>query len=162
MTPSLRFSILKGPFIPASFDVREHSGLRFGLVTLDDGRDGTNALGPDALQSIASALDATAEADIDAIALTGNRRWFASGADLAKVRQIAERSQAMEICRLGHEVFRRLGAAQRPTFAFISGVATGGGLEFALHCKHRVVADSVPALAMPECMLGLIPAWGGC
>src|SRR4051795_7169201 len=98
MTPSLRFSILKGPFIPAIFDVREHGGVRFGLITLDDGRDGTNALAADALQSIASALDAAAEADIDAIAVTGNKRWFASGADLAKVRQITERSEALEIC----------------------------------------------------------------
>src|SRR3954465_10566780 len=121
MTPSLRFSILKGPFIPAIFDVREHGGVRFGLITLDDGRDGTNALGPDALQSIATALDAAAEADIDAIAVTGTRRWFARGADLAQVRQITERSQAHGICRLGHDVFRRLGEGPRPTFAFISG-----------------------------------------
>src|SRR4051794_21218580 len=162
MAPSLRFSILKGPFIPARFDVREHSGLRFGLITLDDGSDGTNALGSDRLQSIASALDAAEHVDIDAIAVTGNQHWFASGTDLANMRQITERSEAFEIYRSGHGVLRRLGEGKVPTFAFIGGVATGGGLELALHCTYRVAADSVPALGMPDCMLGLVPAWGGC
>jgi 3-hydroxyacyl-CoA dehydrogenase/enoyl-CoA hydratase/carnithine racemase len=153
---------VKGSFIQASLQVREHAGLRFGLIILDDGREGTNAFGLPGLRSLAEALDAVEQADVDAVAVTGNRRWFSSGADLDMFRAAGERSQVLDVARLGHDVFRRLGESGRPTFAFISGVATGGGLELALHCHYRTLADHVVALALPECMLGLVPAWGGC
>jgi len=31
----------------------------------------------------------------------------------------------------------------------------------ALHCRYRMISSGVPALALPECFLGLVPAWGG-
>ena len=48
-----------------------------------------------------------------------------------------------------------------PTFAFVNGVALGGGLELALNCDYRTVASDVRALALPETGLGLVPGWGG-
>jgi 3-hydroxyacyl-CoA dehydrogenase/enoyl-CoA hydratase/carnithine racemase len=142
--------------------VRERGGVRFGVIVLDDGRGGTNAIGTDTLHALNDALDAAERAEVDAVAVTGTRRWFASGADLSALTQVREREQARAVIALGQHVFRRLADGTGPTFALISGVATGGGLELALHCDYRVVAESVPALALPECMLGLIPAWGGC
>ncbi len=49
-----------------------------------------------------------------------------------------------------------------PTFAFVNGTALGGGLELALHCTYRTVADDVTRLGLPEVRLGLVPGWGGC
>jgi 3-hydroxyacyl-CoA dehydrogenase/enoyl-CoA hydratase/3-hydroxybutyryl-CoA epimerase len=44
----------------------------------------------------------------------------------------------------------------------IEGVCLGGGLEFALACRHRVARDdSSTKLGLPEIQLGLIPGWGG-
>jgi 3-hydroxyacyl-CoA dehydrogenase/enoyl-CoA hydratase/carnithine racemase len=37
----------------------------------------------------------------------------------------------------------------------------GGGLEIALHCHYRTISSGVPAVALPEVFLGLIPGWGG-
>jgi 3-hydroxyacyl-CoA dehydrogenase/enoyl-CoA hydratase/carnithine racemase len=37
----------------------------------------------------------------------------------------------------------------------------GGGVEVALHCTYRTISSGVPAVALPECFLGMVPAWGG-
>ncbi|MFD0885518.1 3-hydroxyacyl-CoA dehydrogenase NAD-binding domain-containing protein, partial [Streptosporangium algeriense] len=62
---------------------------------------------------------------------------------------------------LGHQVFRRLGELDVPSFAFVNGAAMGGGLEAALHCTYRTISSGVTAVALPECFLGLVPGWGG-
>jgi enoyl-CoA hydratase/carnithine racemase len=38
----------------------------------------------------------------------------------------------------------------------------GGGVEIALACDYRTISGGVPAVALPECFLGLVPGWGGC
>ncbi len=62
---------------------------------------------------------------------------------------------------MGHGVFRKLGEGGKPTFAFINGLALGGGLEVALHCTYRTVLDSAAGIALPEVFLGILPGWGG-
>ena len=57
---------------------------------------------------------------------------------------------------------RLLGELGVPSFAFIGGLALGGGLEIALHCTYRSVAAGTTALGLPEALLGLVPGWGGC
>ena len=49
-----------------------------------------------------------------------------------------------------------------PTFAFVNGAAMGGGVEIALSADYRTISAGVPALALPETFLGLVPGWGGC
>ncbi|NUS07107.1 MAG: 3-hydroxyacyl-CoA dehydrogenase, partial [Nonomuraea sp.] len=71
------------------------------------------------------------------------------------------REEALAIGALGHHVFRRLGELPIPSFAFVNGAAMGGGLEIALHCAYRTISSGVPAVALPECFLGLVPGWGG-
>ena len=48
-----------------------------------------------------------------------------------------------------------------PTFAFINGMALGGGLELTLHCHYRTVSAAAAGIALPECFLGMFPGWGG-
>jgi 3-hydroxyacyl-CoA dehydrogenase/enoyl-CoA hydratase/carnithine racemase len=67
----------------------------------------------------------------------------------------------LAIARIGHAVFNKLHSSRVPTFAFINGVALGGGLELTLHCQYRTVSAAVSRLALPECFLGLLPGWGG-
>src|SRR6185437_7784687 len=55
----------------------------------------------------------------------------------------------------------RLGELPVPSFAYVNGVALGGGLEVALHCTYRTISSGVPMVAFPECFLGLVPGWGG-
>ena len=97
---------------------------------------------------------------IAAIAVTGKPFIFAVGADLTGVAADRRRDEALEIGRLGHAVFRRLGELGVPTFAFVNGAVMGGGLELALHCHYRTLASGVAAIALPECFLGLVPGLG--
>jgi 3-hydroxyacyl-CoA dehydrogenase/enoyl-CoA hydratase/carnithine racemase len=134
------------------------------LITLDNGFDHTkpNTFGPGGLAELGRALDEIAvRDDLAAVGVTGKPFIFAVGADLKGVPLISEREQGLEIGRLGHEVFRRLGELPVPTFAFVNGAAMGGGVEVALHCTYRTISAGVPALALPECFLGLVPGWGG-
>ena len=137
------------------------------LITLDNGLDHTkpNTFGPASLAALDAALEAAnarAEAgEIVAVALTGKPFFFSAGADLKALRALRGRDDLVEIARLGHRVFRRLGEMPVPSFALVNGLALGGGFEAALHCTYRTVSTGAPALALPEVFLGLIPGWGG-
>ncbi len=48
----------------------------------------------------------------------------------------------------------------KPLIAAINGPARGGGLEIALACDLRIIAENA-YLQMPEVGRGLIPGWGG-
>ena len=134
------------------------------LITLDNGHDHTrpNTFGPGGLRSLSAALDeAAANRELAAVCVTGKPYGFAAGADLTGVPLLRSREQALGVARAGHRVFRRLGELGVPTFAFVNGIALGGGLELALHCGYRTVDTSARALGLPECSLGLVPGWGG-
>ncbi len=134
------------------------------LITLDNGRDHTrpNTLGPRGLGELNRALDAAlAREDILAIAITGKPFILAAGADLTQFAKIVDRDQALALARIGHAVFDKFHTSRVPTFAFINGMALGGGLELTLHCHYRTVSAAASAIAQPECFLGLIPGWGG-
>jgi 3-hydroxyacyl-CoA dehydrogenase/enoyl-CoA hydratase/carnithine racemase len=135
------------------------------LLTLDNGFDHTRptTFGPQGLARLDAALSEVQahEPRVRAVAVTGKPFVFAVGADLKGVGAVQTREQALEIGRLGHRVFRRLKDLDVPTFAFVNGAAMGGGLELALHCDYRTLSTGVPAVALPECFLGLVPGWGG-
>src|SRR5690625_353888 len=62
---------------------------------------------------------------------------------------IKDRMRALETCGV-------------PVVAAINGAALGGGLELALACHRRVIADTRSAkVGLPEVTLGLLPGGGG-
>jgi 3-hydroxyacyl-CoA dehydrogenase/enoyl-CoA hydratase/carnithine racemase len=137
------------------------------LVTMDNGFDHTkpNTFGPAGLKNLREALDGlaarAAAGEIAAVGITGKPFIFGAGADLKVAAAGKDRDQALMVARYGHEVFRTLGELGVPSFAFVNGLALGGGLEVALHCDYRTISSSAPAVALPECFLGLVPGWGG-
>ncbi|MEV5898046.1 3-hydroxyacyl-CoA dehydrogenase NAD-binding domain-containing protein [Nonomuraea fuscirosea] len=134
------------------------------LITLDNGFDHTkpSTFGPHGLFALNGALSEIAQrTDLAAVGVTGKPFVFAVGADLKGAASLATREEALAIGALGHHVFRRLGELAIPSFAFVNGAAMGGGLEVALHCRYRTISAGVPAVALPECFLGLVPGWGG-
>ena len=132
------------------------------LITLDNSLDHNrpNTFGPQSLLALDAAITAATALNPAAIALTGKPFIFAAGADLSALSFITSREQSLGIGKLGHDVFRRLGESKIPTFAFINGLALGGGLEVGLHCHYRTLA-STAFTGLPEVFLGLIPGWGG-
>lgn len=148
-------------------DVPLPGGGTLALITLDNGLDHTrpNTLGPQSLQELSSAIAdcrTRAEAgELQAVALTGKPYIFAAGADLTGVSQVTSRDQALAVARAGHAAYGAMSDLPVPTFAFINGVALGGGLEAALACDYRTVDAHARALGLPEAFLGLVPGWGG-
>lgn len=93
---------------------------------------------------------------------SGKENGFLAGADLRVIETFKTQQQAQQMCRAGHEIFRRLEELRTPTVAVINGVCLGGGLEFVLACRHRIVVDDPRTkLGLPEVELGLMPGWGG-
>ena len=138
-----------------------HSG-SLALITLDNGLDHTrpNTFGAQSLAALDTAItDAIGRAPA-AIAIIGKPFIFAAGADLSALSFLTQREQSLAIGKLGHDVFRRLDECGVPTFAFINGLALGGGLEVGLHCNYRTLA-STAFTGLPEVFLGLVPGWGG-
>ncbi|WP_368499675.1 3-hydroxyacyl-CoA dehydrogenase NAD-binding domain-containing protein [Herbiconiux sp. A18JL235] len=148
-------------------DIPLPSGKTLALITLDNGRDHTrpNTLGPVGLLEYLHTLQAlkvrASAGEIDAVAVTGKPYILAAGADLSKVGEVPSKDAARKLAQLGHYAFASMKDIGVPTFAFINGLALGGGVEVALAADYRTVDSSIPALALPEVFLGIIPGWGG-
>ncbi|MDQ1216481.1 3-hydroxyacyl-CoA dehydrogenase NAD-binding domain-containing protein [Microbacterium arborescens] len=148
-------------------DVRLASGRTLALITLDNGRDHTrpNTLGPATLAELGGVLDTLAAraagGEIDAVGITGKQYILAAGADLSDVSRLPSKDIAKLVAQRGHQVLGRLSRLGVPSFAFVNGLALGGGLEIALNSTYRTVDASAAAIALPEVFLGLIPGWGG-
>lgn len=148
-------------------DIRMPSGRVIALITLDNGRDHTrpNTLGPATLLEFGGVLDdLTARAgrgEIHGVAVIGKPFIFAAGADLSKVGDIPDRETGLLMAKLGHETLGKLSTLGVPSFVFYNGLALGGGVEIGLNATYRTIDSSVPAFALPEVFLGIIPGWGG-
>jgi 3-hydroxyacyl-CoA dehydrogenase/enoyl-CoA hydratase/carnithine racemase len=119
-----------------------------------------NTFGAQSLASLDEAISAAVASAPAAIAITGKPFIFAAGADLSALAFLNKREQSLAIGKYGHDVFRRFGEVNIPTFAFINGLALGGGLEVGLHCNYRTLS-STAFTGLPEVFLGLVPGWGG-
>jgi len=148
-------------------DIRLASGKVLALITLDNGRDHTrpNTLGPATLTELGETLDTlrarAAAGEIHAVGITGKQYILAAGADLSDISRVGSKDNARLIAQLGHKVLGSLSELDVPTFAFVNGLALGGGMEIALNSTYRTVDASAAALALPEVFLGIIPGWGG-
>ncbi|WP_396656418.1 3-hydroxyacyl-CoA dehydrogenase NAD-binding domain-containing protein [Microbacterium sp.] len=148
-------------------DVRLPSGKVLALITLDNGRDHTrpNTLGPATMAELGETLEGlkrrAAAGEIQAVGITGKQYILAAGADLSDISRVGSKDNARLVAQLGHKVLGSLSELGVPSFAFVNGLALGGGLEIALNADYRTVDASAAAIALPEVFLGLIPGWGG-
>lgn len=139
----------------------------FALITLDNGLDHSKptTLGPNTLVELGKVLDAlkerAARGEIAGVGVTGKPYYLVAGADLSAVKTLKEREHGLWMAQLGHAVYATLANLGVPSFAFINGVALGGGLEIALQSTYRTVSTGAGALALPEAFIGLVPGWGG-
>lgn len=142
-------------------------GGTFALITLDNGLDPAKptTLGPNTLVELGTVLEGlrqrAAEGEVVGVGVTGKPNFLVAGADLSAVKKLNRREHGLWMAQLGHEVYGTLGNLGVPSFAFINGVALGGGMEIALQSTYRTVSSAAGALALPEAFLGLVPGWGG-
>ncbi len=123
-----------------------------------------NVFNPSVLADLAG-LIAMVEKNSDVQALvfrSGKESGFLAGADVHQIEQLHSEEEARHASWIGQSLFAKIEALPIPTVAVIQGPCLGGGLEFALACKYRlVVNDPRTKLGLPEVELGILPGWGG-
>ena len=98
--------------------------------------------------------------DIRAVVLTGSgERHFCAGMDLKEAARPEAREQRRERLARARDI-ELLADLPQPTIAAINGLALGGGLEMALACDVRIIAEEAE-VALPEVTRGLVPGAGG-
>ncbi|WP_332611940.1 3-hydroxyacyl-CoA dehydrogenase NAD-binding domain-containing protein [Achromobacter sp. ESBL13] len=140
---------------------RDPDGL--ARLTFDRAGSAVNALSADTMAELAVVLDALdAAPPAGLIIQSGKATGFIVGADVNEFASLDTPEQARGLIARGWNLFNRLAAVRYPTLALIQGHCLGGGLELALACRYRLVADQPgTSLALPEVMLGIFPGWGG-
>ncbi|WP_309123775.1 3-hydroxyacyl-CoA dehydrogenase NAD-binding domain-containing protein [Arthrobacter sp.] len=137
------------------------------LITLDNGLDHSRptTLGPSTLIEFGRTLEnlkvRAAGGEIAAVGVTGKPYFLAAGADLSTVKSLKSAHHGRLMAELGHSAYNLLGSLGVPSFAFINGVALGGGLEIALAADFRTVSAGANGIGLPEAFIGLVPGWGG-
>lgn len=120
-----------------------------------------NALSTTLLKDLDEALtEIENDTTVKAVILKGEGRFFSAGADIKEFTSLQAASDYEALARNGQEIFERVEKFHIPIIAAIHGAALGGGLELAMACHIRIVADSAK-LGLPELNLGIIPGFAG-
>src|SRR5579871_2614512 len=143
-----------------------------GIVTLtwDTPDKPVNVLSMAAVAELGQVADAIGtDAAIKGLGLASAKPGnFSAGADLDEMGSYAgkggaEAAKALFDAMMAlHTTFRKIETCKKPVVAALSGTALGGGLELALACHYRVIADDPRIrVGFPEAQVGLIPGGGG-
>jgi enoyl-CoA hydratase/carnithine racemase len=111
------------------------------------------------LELQAAIRDADASADVGAIVIWGGPRIFAAGADIKAMANWGPEEVRPSVEALG-DACDLLEAIDTVSIAAVNGYALGGGMELALACDLRYLAEDA-TVGQPEIALGVIPGAGG-
>ncbi len=131
-------------------------GNHIAIITIDHPPANTWNLA--VMQEFEQAIDRVeSDDDIRVLVITGaGEKVFSAGFD------VNEAANASIISTMGREIWKRVDRFEKPVIAAINGFAFGGGLELAIACHFRIMADDQKAMVgLTELNLGIIPGWGG-
>ncbi|WP_223644112.1 3-hydroxyacyl-CoA dehydrogenase NAD-binding domain-containing protein [Corallococcus sp. EGB] len=136
------------------------------VLTMDDPSQSANTMNAAYVKSMRAAVDRLVKekARITGVVITSAKKTFFAGGDLNDLRRVKkdEAKQVFDLCQEIKEQLRTLETFGKPVVAAINGAALGGGLEIALACHRRIIADVKGAqVGLPEVTLGLLPGGGG-
>lgn len=137
---------------------------RAGRITLTRPQ-ALNALSLGMVHAIDAALAAWADdAAVELVLIEGEGpRAFCAGGDIADVYRSGRRGDFDDGRGFWADEYRmnaRIARYRKPYVALMHGFVMGGGVGISGHGSHRIVCETTQ-VAMPECMIGLIPDVGG-
>ncbi|MGE0560198.1 MAG: enoyl-CoA hydratase/isomerase family protein [Flavobacteriales bacterium] len=121
-----------------------------------------NALNKETISELSNAFkNLENDKEVRVIIVTGSgEKAFVAGADIKEFFEF-DVTQGKKLSAHGHQIlFDLVENLTKPVIAAVNGFALGGGLELAMSCHFRVVADNAK-LGLPEVTLGVIPGYGG-
>lgn len=127
------------------------------LVTLN--RPPVNALSEELSNDLYGAFGECASDSVRAVVITG-RPHFAAGADIKGFQVAYDSGKEERLAGALVDAIWRLEGLDKPTIAAVHGYALGGGLELAMGCDFRYLAEDAK-VGQPEIKLGIIPGAGG-
>ncbi len=132
---------------------------RLALVTID--HPPVNALNSRVLEALEKCFDQLAvDGNIGAVVLTGaGEKAFVAGADIGEFTTLTA-DNGEQLSRRGQLIFQKIEDFPAPVIAAVNGFALGGGLELALACDIRVLAENA-RVGLPEVTLAIFPGYGG-
>lgn len=138
-------------------------------LVLDLPGEKMNVLGAELSGAFESALKrAMADDAVKGVVITSGKETFAAGGDLKSLggggadATKMKPTEAVELFSWLSRVLRWMETAGKPVACALNGLALGGGLEIAMACHYRVVADDPRIiLGLPEGQVGLLPGGGG-
>lgn len=128
------------------------------IATITINRPPANVWNLGAMEDLTVVLDDVEnDKNIRVVLLTGaGEKCFSAGFD------VSDAANVNQIAAMGRVLWRRIDRFTKPFIAVINGHALGGGLELAMCCHFRIMADSEKAkIGLTELNLGIIPGWGG-
>lgn len=138
------------------------------LITIDDPDRPMNVTGPRFYAALDACLERVARdpAIRGAVLTSGKANGFIAGGDIKDFVTAYDRgmtpAEGAALADDWNRLLRRIETCGKPIVAALNGLALGGGLEVALCCAARMVADDPKAvLGLPECAIGLLPGGGG-
>jgi 3-hydroxyacyl-CoA dehydrogenase/enoyl-CoA hydratase/3-hydroxybutyryl-CoA epimerase/enoyl-CoA isomerase len=149
-----------------------YSGKAVSVELLDDGiaelkfdlqGESVNKFNRETVEDLGAAVDAIkGSSDIKGLIVTSGKGVFIVGADITEFTDMFKlpEEEIAGWCLKSNQVFNAVEDLDMPTVCAINGIALGGGLEMALACDYRVMADSAQ-VGLPEVKLGLFPGFGG-
>lgn len=140
-----------------TISVEKKEGIGYLTLNRPDVRNAFNQEMIDEIRDALRLIDKDEE--IRVLIITGAGKAFQAGADIAELSVM----KPMDILRWNEGIVRINAALEKlrqPVIAAINGHAMGGGVELAISCTLRVIAESAK-MALPEVKLGIIPGTGG-
>ena len=130
-----------------------------GIAVIHLDRTPVNALSVAFMVKIRSAImELSKNPDMRCVVLaSANPKGWCAGGD---VKDFAVSLPKGGNTTFGQMIMNTLEQSPLPIIAAIHGYCLGGGLELALSCDIRIVADNAK-IGLPEANLSLIAAWGG-
>ncbi len=132
---------------------------RLAVVTID--RPPVNALSQAVLNELEKVFEELSNNKKPGVVVLtgGGEKAFVAGADISEFPRLNSEN-GEKLSRRGQEVFQKIADFKAPVIAAINGFALGGGLELALACDIRVMAENAK-VGLPEVTLGIFPGYGG-
>lgn len=138
--------------------VRVEGGIAWVTLDREEAANSRNQRMRTELQATWTAL--AADDAVKVVVLTGRgERFFSAGMDLKEAGQPETPGDRRDRLR-GSRDIEQLAALPQPTIAAVNGYALGGGLEMALACDLRLVAEHAQ-VGLTELAHGLVPGGGG-